>query len=66
MKNLAGELGGEALDRLLQFDLRALGDKIDLELCCVLCNEYLCDAQAGDTLYSLVAMTADHACKDQS
>ena len=48
---------------LFNFELRTSSDivKNDLELTCIGCRAVLCDAEAGDSLYSLVAMCEDHA-----
>lgn len=61
------QLSREMEDFLWRFNLEQSSDdvKTDLELIHADCGAHLCDAEAGDTLFSLVGVAADHKCGEE-
>jgi hypothetical protein len=57
----------EVTDFLWRFSLKQSADdvKTDLELIHEDCGEHLCDAEAGDSLFSLVGVAANHKCGEE-
>jgi hypothetical protein len=54
----------QVTDRLEYFIAKCADDSVkkDLELTCDLCQQHLCDIEAGDSLETLVGVASGHVC----